>query len=319
MWHKGWSNTIGFGILQPANSHATLNSLQFPVILPLCHSWVPVTKASGRVVTTMTSLTAHESIAASVGKTVLFLSLKFAHEAQMPKQAEALAAVQSVLVSLSPSSPDHGISHGAQTLLPGWEPICRHWATQHPETIPAFWPSTSQLGTWQCPSQQWGLPADRHGKRLCVRERGHVSRGHPAHATTQAPAAAALPDPGCASAAEGRGGSPAWDQAHHKAAGPQSCPGEPWLCLKAKLSTDAGQCRRLCLCGSESVMEMTSRACLGRATHRLLSLWMQLSQERVFNCSMYCNTRCFLHYPLAPALELPPSQNSNFMKWIAFP
>lgn len=68
------------------------------------------------------------------------------------------------------------------------------------------------------------------------------------------------------------GDHPAWGQAHLKAASPQSCPGEPCLCLKAKLSTDVGQCQRLCLCGSESVMEMTSQACSGRAIHRLLSL-----------------------------------------------
>lgn len=78
----------------------------------------------------MTSLTAHESIAAlckaSVGKTALFLSLKIVHKAQMPKQAESLAALQTVLVTLSPASPGHGISHGARTLLPGWEPLCRH-------------------------------------------------------------------------------------------------------------------------------------------------------------------------------------------------
>lgn len=146
----------------------------------------------------MSSLTAHKSIAAvckaSVGKIALFFlwRLCVGHR----KQAESLAALQSVLATPSPWSPEHHISHGAQTLLPEWEPICRHWATlPRWETIPPSWPATSQLGTATV-----GLACKQPWQRLSVQERGHQPRGHPGHVTSHVP--------GCASAAEGREGWP---------------------------------------------------------------------------------------------------------------
>lgn len=90
-----------------------------------------------------------------------------------------------MLVTLSPLPPEPHTSRGAQTPLPGWEPVCRGQASFHQEAITAHWSATaSQPGAWQYPSQQhsclhrWDLPINSHGKSLCAQERGKVSRGH---------------------------------------------------------------------------------------------------------------------------------------------
>lgn len=142
------------------------------------------------------------------------------------------------------------------------------------------------------PSQQCGkrdCPVNSHGKSLCAQEGTWLCP------CSWASVGLSPPNP-----------SGSW-----------SSSGEPRLCLKAEPSLLQPSIRDS-LCSSKYVTELKSQVRLGRAIHRLLSSWTWLSRESVFNCSMYCNTCRFLHYPLAPALELPLSQNSHFMMWIAF-
>lgn len=175
----------------------------------------------------MTSLTAHESTAAlckaSVGKIALFLSLKIVHRAQMPKQAKALAALQSVLVTL-------WHHHQSISSALGSKPSCQG-GSQSADTEPHSTKRPSLVS--HIPTGHLAVPipavrlACKQPWQETVCRRGDTCLGDIQSMWPPRPCSCCTARHWLCLCSSGQRHPPAWGQAHLKAAGPQSFPGEP--------------------------------------------------------------------------------------------
>lgn len=124
-----------------------------------------------------------------------------------------------------PITPELPTSRGAQTPLPGWEPLCGGHASFHREATTAPWPAAAPsraLGR-TIPAARGDLPADSHSQGPSAQERGQVPGGHHPGPSSRCPAGRWL---GPCSRGPGAG-------ACLTLVGPQSSSAEPQLCSEA--------------------------------------------------------------------------------------